>query len=105
MTGDGFEVRPAELPGLIRRWEQMLERAVGHRERIGAIRSAGGPAPDLASELSAAAIRATGEALWRQNEENIAYARDWLDRLRRARADYEAVERANGALFDAGHLP
>ncbi|HVV23987.1 MAG TPA: hypothetical protein VHF06_31425 [Pseudonocardiaceae bacterium] len=98
-AGGGFRVRPDEVPGLLRQWEDALARAIGQRDRIDTIRGATRPSDDPASTLSNAAIRATGEKLWRQNEANIAYARDWVARLRDAQRDYQQVEHANADLF------
>jgi hypothetical protein len=98
-AGGGFRVHPDEVPDLLRQWEDTLARAIGQRDRIDTIRGATSPSDDPASESSNAAIRATGETLWRQNEENIAYARAWLTRLRDVQRDYEQVEHANADLF------
>jgi hypothetical protein len=98
-AGGGFRVRQDEVPALLRQWEDALARAIGQRARIDTIRGATSPSDDPASESSNAAIRATGETLWRQNEANIDYARDWLARLRDVQRDYERVEHANADLF------
>lgn len=97
--GDGYRLRPAEVSGLIRRYESALERAIDYRERIGTITASTSAAGDPASELSNTAIAATGDALWRQNEANIAYATDWLNRLRAVQRDYQQVEQANQDLL------